>query len=117
TLQATLQGFKTLERTNLVVNANDKLSTGTLALELGGFTQEIRAPSRVTALQTPSGERSFTLESETLKNIAINGRALFNFATLVPGTLSQTRGNTELLQVSDFTVNGQRPNSNSITID
>ena len=28
TLQAALQGFKTLERTNLVVNANDKLSTG-----------------------------------------------------------------------------------------
>ena len=28
TLQVTLQGFKTAERTNLVVNANDKLSTG-----------------------------------------------------------------------------------------
>src|SRR5688572_24526190 len=117
TLQATLQGFKTLERTNVVVNANDRISTGVLALELGGVTEEIRVTSRVTALQTTSGERSFTLESETLKNIANNGRALFNFATLVPGTLSQTRGNTELLQVSDFTVNGQRPNSNNITID
>src|SRR6185503_8511797 len=88
TLQATLQGFKTLERTNLVVNANDKLSTGTLALELGGLTEEIRVTSRVTELQTTSGERSFTLESETLKSIANNGRALFNFATLVPGALS-----------------------------
>ena len=117
TLQATLQGFRTLERTNLVVNANDKLSTGTLALALGGLTEEIRVTSRITELQTTSGERSFTLESETLKNIANNGRALFNFATLVPGTLSQTRGNTELLQISDFTVNGQRPNSNNITID
>ena len=112
-----LQGFKTLERTNLVVNANDKLSTGSLTLEVGGLTEEVSVTSRVTALQTTSGERSFTLESETLKNIANNGRALFNFATLVPGTLSQTRGNTELLQVSDFTVNGQRPNSNNITID
>ena len=63
TLQATLQGFKTLERTNLVVNANDKLSTGTLALELGGLTEEISVTSRVTELQTTSGERSFTLES------------------------------------------------------
>src|ERR1044071_478914 len=52
TLQATLQGFKTLERTNLVVNANDRLSTGALALELGGLTEEIRVTSRVTALQT-----------------------------------------------------------------
>ena len=94
TLQATLQGFKTLERTNLVVNANDRISTGTLALELGGLTEEIRVTSRVTALQTTSGERSFTLESETLKNIANNGRALFNFATLVPGTLSQSAATT-----------------------
>ena len=31
TLSASLQGFKTLERTNVVVNANDKFSTGSLA--------------------------------------------------------------------------------------
>ena len=43
-----------------------------------------------------SGERSFTLESEALKNIANNGRMLFNFATLVPGVLSQNTGGTEI---------------------
>jgi carboxypeptidase family protein/TonB-dependent receptor-like protein len=117
TLQVALQGFKTLERTNLVVNANDKLSAGTLMLEVGGLTEEVSVTSRVVELQSTSGERSFTLESETLKNIANNGRALFNFATLVPGALSQNTGNTELGQVSSFTVNGQRPNSNNITID
>src|SRR3954462_8644449 len=42
---------------------------------------------------------------------------LFNFVTLVPGALSQNTGNTELGSVSGFTVNGQRPNSNNITID
>ena len=117
TIQVALQGFNTLERTSLVVNANDKLSMGSLTLEVGGLTEEVSVTSRVVELQSVSGERSFTLESETLKNIANNGRALFNFATLVPGALSQNRGNTELGQVSSFTVNGQRPNSNNITID
>ena len=43
---------------------------------------------------------------------------LFNFATLVPGALSQNAGaGTELGSVSGFTVNGQRPNSNNMTID
>jgi hypothetical protein len=116
-LQATLQGFKTLERTNLVVNANDKLSAGSLTLEVGNMTEEVTVSSRVTEVQSASGERSFTLESEALKNIANNGRAMFNFATLVPGALSQNTGNTELGSVSGFTVNGQRPNSNNITID
>ncbi len=119
TLQVTLTGFKTAERTNLVVNANDKLSTGALTLEVASLSENVTvsASSPVTPLQSPSGERSFTLQAETLKNIANNGRALFNFATLVPGALSQNTGNTELGSVSGFTVNGQRPNSNNITID
>src|SRR5438034_6566863 len=117
-LQATLQGFKTLERTNVIVNANDKLSIGTLSLEVGSMTEEITVSSRVTEVQSASGERSFTLENEALKNIANNGRMLFNFATLVPGALSQnSAATTELGSVSGFTVNGQRPNSNNITID
>ena len=119
TLQVTLAGFKTAERTNLVVNANDKLSTGPLTLEVASLAENVTvtASSPVTPLQSASGERSFTLQAETLKNIANNGRALFNFATLVPGALSQNTGNAELAQVSSFTVNGQRPNSNNITID
>jgi hypothetical protein len=117
TLRATLEGFKTTERTNVVVNANDKLSTGALTMEIGGVTEEVSVTGRVVELQTTSGERSFTLESETLKDIANNGRAVFNYVTLVPGALSQNRGNTELGSVSGFTVNGQRPNSNNITID
>jgi hypothetical protein len=116
-LRVALEGFKALERTNMVVNASDKIALGSLTLEIGALAESVSVTSRVTALQSASGERSFTLESETLRNIANNGRALFNFATLVPGALSQNNGNAELAQVSSFTVNGQRPNSNNITID
>ena len=93
------------------------MSTGALTLEVGAMTEEVSVSSRVIELQTTSGERSFTLESEALKNIANNGRVLFNFATLVPGALPQSTGGTEIGPVSGFTVNGQRPNSNNITID
>ena len=117
TLNVALQGFKTLERTNVVVNANDKLTTGMLTLDVGALSEEVSVTGRVTELQSSSGERSFTLENETLKNIANNGRALFNFTALVPGALSQSRNNAEIGSVGDFTVNGQRPNSNNITID
>ena len=63
TLTAELQGFKKLERTNLVVNANDRLSAGILALEVGAMTEEVTVSTRVSELQTTSGERSFTLEN------------------------------------------------------
>ena len=70
TLQAALQGFKTLERTNVVVNANDRITTGTLTMEVGQMTEEVSVTSRVTEVQSTSGERSFALESEALTNIA-----------------------------------------------
>jgi hypothetical protein len=117
TLKVTMQGFKTLERANVVVSANDKLSTGILSLQVGDMSEEISVLSRVTELQATSGERSFTLESEALKNIANNGRMLFNFANLVPGAVQQGTSGTESASMSGFTVNGQRPNSNNMTID
>ncbi|HEY8549078.1 MAG TPA: carboxypeptidase regulatory-like domain-containing protein [Vicinamibacterales bacterium] len=115
-LQVSLEGFKTLERTNLVVNANDRLSAGTLVMEVGQMTEEVTVSSRVSELQINSGERSFTLENSALQNIANNGRALFNFATLVPGAVPNANGG-EIGSVSGFTVNGQRQNSNTMTID
>src|SRR5262245_40212412 len=56
TLRVTLQGFKTLERANLVVNANDKLTTGALTLEVGALSEEVSVTGRVTELQSASGE-------------------------------------------------------------
>src|SRR5438876_7265676 len=87
TLEVSLQGFKTLQRTNMVVNANDKISTGLLTLEIGGLTEQVIVSSP-TPLQSVSGERAFTLSNETLTNIANNGRVLLNFATLGPGARS-----------------------------
>jgi hypothetical protein len=117
TLQAGLQGFKTFEQTNLVVNANDRITIPPLAMEVGAMTEEVTVSSRVSELQTTNGERSFALENAALTNIANNGRQLFNFARLVPGALPQGTSGQEVGSVSGFTVNGMRPNSNNMTID
>lgn len=116
-LRVTLSGFKTLERSNVVVSAADRLSTGLLTLDVGEITEEIRVTSRVSEVQTTSGERSFTLESEALRNIANDGRSLFSFATLVPGILQQGTAGSAPQAADGFTVNGQRQNSNNVTID
>jgi hypothetical protein len=117
TLQAALQGFKTLERTNLTVNANDRLATGVLGMEVGAMSEEVTVSSRVSELQTTNGERSFALENAALRNIANNGRQLFNFATLVPGAVPNGAAGAEVGDAAGFTVNGMRPNSNNVTID
>jgi len=117
TLRVSMQGFKTAERTNVVVNANDKFSAGILTLDVGGIEESVSVTGRVSELQTTSGERSFTLESESLKNIANNGRQIFTFATLVPGVVSNLNNDSAPSQSADLSVNGQRTTSNNVTID
>jgi hypothetical protein len=115
-LRVAMPGFKTLERANVMVNANDRFSAGILTLEVGAIQEEISVGARVSELQAESGERSFTLEGETIENIANNGRSPVGFATLVPG-VAPLPGAENPVWVSDFTVNGQRWDQNNMTID
>ena len=117
-LRISMQGFKTVEQNNVQVNANDKFSAGIITLEIGAMTEEVSVTGRVTELQTNSGERSFTLESQAIENIASNGRQLFNYALLVPGVVStDNNAGNERGDLGGFTVNGQRETSNNMTID
>jgi len=117
-LKVAMQGFKTLERTNVQVSANDKFSAGIITLEVGAISEEVSVTGRVTELQAQSGERSFTLESQAITNIASNGRQVFNFALLVPGVVStDNNAGNERGDAESFSVNGQRETSNNVTID
>ena len=109
TLTAELQGFKKLERTNLVVNANDRLSAGILALEVGAMTEEVTVSSRVSELQTTSGERSFTLENAALhEHRQQRPRRCSTSPRSCPARCRRATAGGEIGSVSGFTVNGQR---------
>jgi hypothetical protein len=117
-LKVAMAGFKTLERTNVQVNANDKFSAGIVSLEVGAITEEVSVTGRVSELQAQSGERSFALESQAITSIASNGRQLFNYALLVPGVVStDNNAGNERGDLGGMSVNGQRETSNNLTID
>ena len=87
-------------------------------LPVGQITEEVSVSGRVSELQAQSGERSFSLESEAIKNIASNGRQLFNYALLVPGIVATgTNPGNEVGDLGGISVNGQRETSNNLTID
>ncbi|MBN2371580.1 MAG: carboxypeptidase regulatory-like domain-containing protein [Vicinamibacteria bacterium] len=122
-LKVALAGFKTAERLNMVVNASDMLNAGIITLEIGEVAESIVVSARVTELQAMSGERSYALESAAIANIAVNGRNFFGLVGLVPGVVpGAQQGNAWVNTISPtqagyFSVNGQRPNSNNLTID
>ena len=114
TLKISLEGFQSVERTPIVVNANDRLDVGTFTLPVGSLTESVTVVGRTPDIQLRSGERAFTLEATAIQNIAVNGRSFFGLAGLVPGVVPNNDNPT---QVSNFNANGQRANSNNMTID
>ena len=114
TLKVALEGFQTVERTGLVVNANDRIAVETVALVVGAVSETVTVSGGTPDMQLRSGERAFTLEAAAIQNIAVNGRSFFGLAGLTPGVVPtvDTPG-----QVSNFVANGQRANSNNMTVD
>jgi hypothetical protein len=113
-LKVSLEGFTSVERPDIVVNANDRLAVPAIELKIGALTETVTVAGGTPEIQLRSGERAFTLQSETIQNIAVNGRSFFGLAFMVPGVVTTTDTPT---QVSNLSANGQRANSNNMTID
>ena len=111
-----VSGFKKQERKNVVLVSNDKLTLGNVMLEVGAVTETVEVTGDVTVIQAESGERSFGVQSEVLRNIGIKDRSFVNFVTLAPGVISNT-SNGAAGDISTLYVNGTRQNSNNVQID
>lgn len=114
TMKISLEGFQTVQRPKVQVNANDRLQVGTFTLTIGQISESITVTGASTDIQLRSGERAFTLQTSAIQNIAVNGRSFFGLAGLVPGVIPTSDTPT---QVSNLSANGQRTNSNNMTID
>src|SRR5581483_1361673 len=112
-------GFKKLSRTNIALDANDKLAVGDLPLEVGAVTESIEVSANAALLQTESVERSATVTGTQVTNIEVNGRNPLDMAKLVPGVQFTTGANYAIGSSSnganDFTVNGARPSQNQLS--
>src|SRR5215471_3839222 len=72
-------GFKKLERTGIALVANDKLTLGDLILQVGSASETVTITAEATLIQAQSAERSYAVQGEVVRNVAVNGR---NFAAL-----------------------------------
>jgi len=113
TLKVTMDSFKTVERGNVVVNANDRLSIGVITLELGAVTETVTVSSRVVEVQSRSAERSFSVDSTAISNLAVNGRSPLALTRLAPGIANAPADGSNL----GFNVNGSRGGVHNLTVD
>ena len=110
------KGFKKSERTGLLLVANDKLTLGELALEVGGTNETVTVTAEATLVQSESAERSMAIQGEALRSIAVNGRGFTPLASLVPGIIFNTN-NGSSDAITNISANGLRVNNNNLTLD
>ena len=90
TVQVALEGFKTLRRAGLLVSPGDRVVVPTMTLTVGGLGETVNVRAEATTIQAGSGERAFTVTTESVENLPIANRNFAGFATLVPGAIAQT---------------------------
>jgi hypothetical protein len=91
TLEVTMPSFRTLRREGLRVSPGQRVALGTLALDVGGATEVVDVKAESPLIQANSGERSFTVDTEAVTNLPIQGRAFTQLAALAPGVTGTSR--------------------------
>ncbi len=114
-------GFKKLVRSNIALDANDKLGVGNLTLEVGAVTESIEVTATAALLQTESVERSATVTGKQIENVQVNGRNPLDMAKLIPGVQFTTGASYAVgssgTGANQFTVNGARPSQNQLSLN
>ena len=90
TVEVTLEGFKTLRRAGVLVSPGDRVVVPTMTLTVGGLGETVNVKAEAAMIQAASGERAFTVTTESVENLPIANRNFAGFATLVPGAIAQT---------------------------
>ncbi len=85
TLQITMEGFKTMRRTGIIVSSGDRTLLGSMTIEVGGLTDTVQVKAESPIVQAESGERSFSVSREAVENLPIINRSFTALALLAPG--------------------------------
>ena len=102
TVEVTMDGFRSVRRTNVVVTGGDRVTVPALTIEPGGAEETITVTSEAPLIQASSGERSFAVSTVEISNLPINRGNFTSVTAFTPGVVSggASAGGTRLGGVS-----------------
>src|SRR5467141_4256486 len=112
-------GFKTLKKTGNDLVAGARLTVD-LSLTIGEISQEIEVADVAETVNTTSGELARVIDSNQVKTVALNARNYMQLLSLTPGTaltVDDQLSLTTSLAINNQSVNGNRPDSNALSVD
>jgi hypothetical protein len=112
-LAVTAAGFKTVDVTDLIVNVQDHLEQN-FKLVVGAASESITVEGGAPLVDTESATVSTVVDRQFAENLPLNGRSFQTLIQLTPGVVLTTSSSASDGQ---FSVNGQRADSNYWMVD
>jgi hypothetical protein len=85
TVQVEMASFRTLRRSGVSVSPGSIVALGTLTIEVGGTSEVLTVTGETPLVQAASGERSFTVATESVANLPLANRSYDALLALAPG--------------------------------
>jgi hypothetical protein len=117
-LRAELPGFRSVLRTGVRVVVGEPAVVN-FRLEVQPVTDEVTVTGETPLVQTRSGELSYLVSEEAVRNLPLNGRNYTDLAMLQPGVVAYPNrdGGSVVAHGLAMSVNGQDPRSNVYLLD
>jgi hypothetical protein len=115
-------GFKTVIKPDVVLHIQDAIEIN-FEMTLGSVSETVTVEASGMNINTTDGSVSTVVDQSYIQNMPLNGRSFQDLILLTPGTLTQTPqltnlGTSNAVGVTgEFSVNGQRTESNYYTVD
>jgi Carboxypeptidase regulatory-like domain/TonB dependent receptor len=120
TVSTELEGFRKAQRTGIELTADGRESAD-FSLAVGGLTESVEVTAVIgETVNRSNGEVARTIDSQQIKDLAFNGRNYLELASLIPGAVATDFDPLALatsLSVTGQSINGNRGNTNNLTVD
>lgn len=116
-LQVSKVGFKTLIKPDIVLNVQDALSIN-FTLPVGAVFETVTVEGGAPLVNTESASVSTVVDHKYVENMPLNGRSFQDLILLTPGVVTNSpQAGVSIGVTGEFSVNGQRTESNYYTVD
>jgi Carboxypeptidase regulatory-like domain len=109
--------FQTVSVTGIALHVQDSLSRN-FVLQVGSSSVSVTVTADSVNVNTTDGAVSTVVDESYVKNMPLNGRSFQSLILLTPGVVTNTPQSTGAIGAAgEFSVNGQRTESNYYSVD
>jgi carboxypeptidase family protein len=111
------RGFKVIVKPGVTLHLADTISLN-FNMVVGGINETVTVQGGVSMINTTDASISTVVDQSYIKNMPLNGRSFQDLILLTPGIVTNTPQRSSTLgQSGEFSVNGQRTESNNYMVD